>query len=223
MEKLKLSNVTLVCVSNVKHDIQLKVIDHCMELVDFGEAIFITNINLKHNNNKIKIIQTDELSNISYPKDWSEFMIYKLKNFINTDFCLVVHNDGFIVNPESWTDEFLKYDYIGSPWQNNTFIDDNGEIIRVGNGGFSLRSKKLLNVFIDLNIPWEAYRDHWHDDGFISMAHLKELREYGILIPDAQLAYKFGREKNCDDLNNSIKPFGFHGYFEGTDSYVRFN
>ena len=24
--------------------------------------------------------------------------------------------DGHIVNPHLWTNEFLKYDYIGAPW-----------------------------------------------------------------------------------------------------------
>jgi hypothetical protein len=34
----------------------------------------------------------------------------------DTEFAILVHEDGFIVNPECWSDEFLKYDYIGAPW-----------------------------------------------------------------------------------------------------------
>ena len=29
---------------------------------------------------------------------------------------LTIWTDGFIVHPEMWRDEFLKYDYIGAPW-----------------------------------------------------------------------------------------------------------
>lgn len=218
--KLNLNNVTLFCVSNVKHDIQLTVLEHCMEKINFGAVKFITNKDIHHD--KITIVNVEELNHIDYPKGWSEFTIYKLQQYIDTDFALHVHNDGFIVNPDSWTDEFLKYDYIGAPWPDKSFIDDFGENIRVGNGGFCLKSKKLLKIFTELNIPWTAYREHWHDDGFISMAHVHELKQNGIKYPDAALAYRFARELPCDDLDNNIKPFGFHGYFPHNKKYPKF-
>jgi hypothetical protein len=34
---------------------------------------------------------------------------------VDTEFAILVHEDGFIVNPECWSDEFF-YDYIGAPW-----------------------------------------------------------------------------------------------------------
>ena len=67
-----------------------------------------------------------------------------LKKYIDTDFCLIIQGDGFVIHPENWTDEFLKYDYIGAPWRNLAHYS----FIRVGNGGFSLRSKKLLKILI---------------------------------------------------------------------------
>lgn len=220
--KLNLSSVTLCCVSNVKHNRQLEVLNFCSKEIIFGEVLFITNTNSNIINDKIKIIETPLLNNISYPKDWSEFMIYDLKNFIQTDFLIFVHHDGFIVNPQNWNDDFLNYDYIGAPWPKNMFMDDFSENIRVGNGGFSLRSKKLLHIFTDLNIKWEAYRDHWHDDGFISMANINKLRQHGIKIPTADLAYKFSRELYCDDLDNTIEPFGVHGFFNNNEIYKNY-
>lgn len=43
-------------------------------------------------------------------------MVYELGDYIETDFVMLVHYDGFIVHPELWRDEFLDYDYIGAPW-----------------------------------------------------------------------------------------------------------
>ena len=37
-------------------------------------------------------------------------MVYELKDHIKTDFCLVVHADGFVIHPELWRDEFLDYE-----------------------------------------------------------------------------------------------------------------
>ena len=42
-------------------------------------------------------------------------MVYELGDHIHTDYAMIVHADGFIVHPEMWRDEFLKYDYIGVP------------------------------------------------------------------------------------------------------------
>ena len=69
---------------------------------------------------------------------------------------LVIQDDGHIVNPSLWDEEFLKYDYIGLPWPfEDSWIEkqlkEQRPIIRkvypknrVGNGGFSLRSRKFL-------------------------------------------------------------------------------
>ena len=38
-----------------------------------------------------------------------------LKQHSDNDFVMVIQEDGHIVNPNLWDDEFLKYDYIGAP------------------------------------------------------------------------------------------------------------
>lgn len=71
-----------------------------------------------------------------------------MTDYVDTDYCLIIHDDGFIVNPHLWTDDFLKYDYIGAPWylginRGLTWLQDRHNL--VGNGGFCIRSKKLMN------------------------------------------------------------------------------
>lgn len=43
-------------------------------------------------------------------------MVKLLDSYIETPHVLVVQYDGFILNPDAWTDEFLEYDYVGAPW-----------------------------------------------------------------------------------------------------------
>ena len=68
-----------------------------------------------------------------------------LPNIIKTEFMLGIHDDGFVINPNLWTDQFLKYDYIGAPWSHT--IPYYGQKYRVGNGGFSLRFPVLKHVY----------------------------------------------------------------------------
>lgn len=225
--KLILKNVTLIAVSSVKIEATIKALEHSMNLVDFAEVKLVTHLDIKHDS--IKIEKCEEITSI---KDYSEYMVYSLHKHIDTDYALTVQHDGFVVNADSWLDDFYDYDYIGAPWPNNFFMDENsimiqdrdngGKSIRVGNGGFSFRSQKLLNIFNELNIPWEAKENCWHEDGFICMTHLKTLRDNGIKFPDAHLAYKFSREVECEDLDNTREPFGFHNYRDKNTNYPKF-
>lgn len=217
MGKLNLPKITLVSVSSVNPERNLKALEWCLNLVNFGDCKLITDKEIS-GSGKIKIEKCRLLGNID---EYSKFMIYDLDDYIQTDFALVVQPDGVLVNPDSWTDDFLNFDYIGAPWPEGMFIDDNGENIRVGNGGFSFRSKKILSFFKDHSIPWLPYRDSYNEDGFISMANIEYLRKEGIKFPSPLLAYKFSREIECPDLPD-INPFGFHNYRGKNSGYPRF-
>lgn len=128
-------------------------------------------------------------------------MIYRLNDYIDTDFVLVVQYDGFILNPDAWTDDYLKYDYIGAPWWEN-----DGWI--VGNGGFSLRSKKLLEILASGKYQ---LTDDDPEDWFIGVTIRKELEEEGIKFAPVELAKQFGFEMNEKEGVMWDGQFGFHG------------
>src|SRR5476651_2455270 len=48
-------------------------------------------------------------------RQYSLFVMYCLTHFIDTDFALIVQDDGWVVNGNNWRDEYLNYDYIGAP------------------------------------------------------------------------------------------------------------
>ena len=127
----------------------------------------------------------------------------ELPNKLKTDFALIIQFDGFVINPTSFTEFFYKFDYIGAPWKAGA-IFGSGAI--VGNGGFSLRSRKLIEAIpkycsaISPNVP---------EDATICRYLRPILEEFdGIAFAPIEVARYFSIE--FEDAKYDA-PFGFHG------------
>ena len=72
----------------------------------------------------IQHIATQPFSYLEY----NLFMVYSLGQLIKTDFCLVVQDDGFVLDGKYWRDEFFEYDYIGAPSPYSIYLK-NGELV----------------------------------------------------------------------------------------------
>ncbi|MCK3654573.1 hypothetical protein A4G19_01950 [Pasteurellaceae bacterium Macca] len=46
--------------------------------------------------------------------EYNFFVLYGLQHYIKTEFCLIVQNDGWVLDGNNWRDEFLNYDFIGA-------------------------------------------------------------------------------------------------------------
>ncbi len=124
-------------------------------------------------------------------------MIRGLADYCLGTHALVVQWDGFVVHPECWDSRFLEYDYIGAPWH---ALGD-----AVGNGGFSLRSKRLLDALRQLDVP-----EPHPEDYRICVTHRAELESrFGIRFAPPDIAARFSWE--------AVEPpeptFGLHGFF----------
>lgn len=215
---LILDNVTLISVTSIKIEEHIQSLIKSSSEIQFAKIILVSHekpldlpsfITWENSNQKFD-------DNISY----SKYMIYDLTNHIDTNFCLTVQADGYIIRPNLWTNDFLSYDYIGAPWplSYTAFIDPFGKHIRVGNGGFSLRSKRLLDVPKHIEIPFEVnggnfYKHTWNqynEDVNISVhnRHLYELM--GCKFAPVEIASKFSTEY---DVPESVESFGFHKFF----------
>jgi hypothetical protein len=135
-------------------------------------------------------------------QDFCRFLLTGLARHIDTDFALLVQWDGYGIKPEYWTDDFLDYDYIGAPWP------PDGEQ-RVGNGGFSLRSKKWLEC--GLTAP--GYQGE-PEDVFCCRKHLKHYLDNGCKVAPLELALRFSTEGRCPEHGTwpQVESFGFHKY-----------
>lgn len=208
---LKLENVTLIGFTSVNIEGHIKALEYSSKDIEFGMIKLVSDI--KPNNLPDNIIYeyTNKMSNID---EWNYSTIYELPKHIDTEFCILIHDDGFIVNVDSWRDEFLKYDYIGAPWglpnDNFSFRDINNEVIRVGNS-VSLRSKKLLQLAIDLPIEWKSFHGYYNEDGFICVNNRHIYKKNGCKFGDINIAKYFSHETMIPEIEG-IKPFAFHRY-----------
>lgn len=180
----------------------------CMNYELVNRAIHIScenfnfdQITLFSDQKKDPSIPTIIIPKITSTKRYSEFVIKELHQYVNTDFALIIQWDGYIVNSPSWDKIFLEYDYIGAKWP---FIKDKHI---VGNGGFSLRSKYLLEAVATIaegNIIEE------NEDKYISRTKRDVLeKSFGINFAPESIADIFSYERH----NPAFATFGFHGFF----------
>ena len=125
-------------------------------------------------------------------------MLRELGAHIKTGHALCVQWDGFVLNGSAWRPEFANYDYVGAVWPH--FHDSHN----VGNGGFSLRSKRLLDACQAL--PFDASQS---EDVIIGRICRGQLEERGIRFAPEELAHSFAYERAVP----SGSEFGFHGAF----------
>lgn len=130
---------------------------------------------------------------------YNKFIIFELSKYIDTDYVLIVQWDGYIVHNTAWNNDFLSYDYIGAVWPQHL------DAHRVGNGGFSLRSKKLLNAVHHSSFN---FIDGMNEDDIICRVNRQFLEDrHGIRFADEQVANTFSYEQT-DPIGAT---FGFHG------------
>jgi hypothetical protein len=226
----------------------------CIDTLNYEQNVFAVEQTLKC----LPIERLYWFADIPYPKplsipvDWIRIKKYRhepnrvfnhwyshvtlrvMPAVVNTDHNLIIHPDGFAVNPDAWTDEFLDYDYIGAPW---VWWASEGE--NIGNGGFSLRSRKLYDALID----WQpGYRiADWPDidskyiitdrsghrsmceDNLLAGPYRKHLEQhYGLKWPSVDLAHRFAIEgRESYDSTWFKKSLGFHS--NATAKHYGFN
>lgn len=207
---INLPNITLIAMTSVKIPQTIKALQYSCRGINFGEVKIISDIKPENIPNGIIHEFTEKMSNID---EWNHDIIYKLGNHVNTEFAILIHDDGFIINPKMWREEFLEYDYIGAPWplpsDDFSFRDINGEIIRVGNS-VSLRSKKLIDLPVKLNLEWKPFHGYYNEDGFICVNYRHIYKEHGMKFADIDIAKYFSHETQLPETIG-IEPFAFHG------------
>ena len=197
--RLKLHTTTCIIADCVNFKPARRVLQHCINLCEFGDAKFFTH---EIPNPPDPYVVT--IPQITSKQAYSHFIIKELGKYITTDFVLVVQTDGFIINPEKWTNEFLDYDYIGAPWHPSQVQKGMNENHLVGNGGFSLRSRRLqVHLSQDPNIKLTH-----PEDVIICQVYRDYLESKGFKFAPRQLANRF----SCENYlwNNA---FGHHAYF----------
>ena len=206
---LKLPNVTLIVISSINIDKAIFALRYSMLGIEFGFSKIVTHEKLDNLPSNITYEQSPKINSID---EYSKYVIYDLTRHITTDYCLLIQHDGFVLHPEAWSNEFLNWDYIGAPWavSNVSYVTKKGEHVRVGNGGFSLRSKKLLDIPNKHNMPFLEEQGFYNEDGNISVYNRDFLLNLGIKYAPIEVAARFSREIILPEYKDIIT-FGFHG------------
>jgi hypothetical protein len=220
--KISLKNITLVNVSSVDVESCLLALYLSSLKIDFGQIIFFTSEEIEPSLlnlfNNLKIIKIPKINNTV---DYSHFIVKELHRYIDTSYCLITQSDGFVINPELWSKQFLDYDYIAAPWPKQVPLFDREKQLvelldmsqnRVGNGGFSLRSKKMLEVSALLDFE-NIETSSKSEDLLICHYFYDWFREQGIKFAPLEVATKFSFEQPIEEANNFHwqNTFGFHG------------
>lgn len=127
---------------------------------------------------------------------YSDFMLRNLGDYIATSHCLVIQWDGHVIDASRWMPEFLAYDYVGASWPQFSDGQD------VGNGGFSLRSRRLIQA-----CRKNGFQHSHPEDVAIGRRNRAWLESQGMRFAPRALADHFSAERAGDPRNS----FGYHG------------
>lgn len=134
---------------------------------------------------------------------YSRWIIEHLHEQFTTSHVLIIHPDGYVLNPQAWCDDWLGYDYIGAVWE---WYENK----RVGNGGFCLRSKRFCELAAKLLHDGVITDPHPEDD-VLCRQHREMFEDAGMIFAPDDVARKFSIEAFGNPVKKAGDQFGFHG------------
>ena len=205
-DRLALPQVTLCAVTSVNVVATVRALDASLAQIDFADCMLFTDVAVQPSHPSIRVVQVARMASTDA---YSDFLLTKLVDYVESSHCLVAQWDGHVIDAQRWRPEFLDYDYIGASWPQ---FDDAHD---VGNGGFSLRSRRLMEA---CRAP--DFRPGHPEDVAICRANREWLQARGMRFAPAELADLFAAER-AGDLATS---FGYHGVFNmpralGTEAF----
>ena len=196
--RVNISDVTLVIVETMLHDLARVAMRDAMKHCDFGEVAWFSDQPSETSGttwHKIEHDVTVRRQRASAPMQfvWSKPFIDR----ISTPHFLFMQWDAGIVDPSLWDDRLLECDYAGAPWD---FADGRN----VGCGGFTIYSARLMRHLIehrpmpDIGADKVLCRD-WRPD----------LERQGFRWAPDELAIRFAFEY-VRDARGPSRHFGYH-------------
>src|SRR3989344_6889350 len=110
---LKLPNVTLVAIGSTSIKGNVKALEYSARDIKFGKIKLITDIKPENLPDYIEFCKIEKITSID---QWCYEVVYNLGNYIDTEFALLIHPDGFVVHSEVWNNDWLQYDFVGAPF-----------------------------------------------------------------------------------------------------------
>ena len=189
------SGVSLVLADTESYVLANNAIEQCLKEFAFDEVLIFTD-RVEYWPN----YRTHRINKIASSIGYSQLMLSEVPRHIETDYFVVAQYDGFILDGAAFSQDFYSFDYIGAPWPEMAY-----PYFRVGNGGFSWRSRRLALAVADMINFWDMKEP---EDIFISrIARVALEMRYGCKFADVELAKTFSSEL----IFSEKSVFGFHG------------
>ncbi len=215
-----LPNVTLISYDNTDDPSRtLRALEFSSREIKFADVVLVCR-NKPDNSNGTTIQRI-------HAKGYGAAMIWEiagLVNYIQTDFALCIHHDGYVINPGAWRDDWLQYDFIGAPWPGSSHPCHPGKSEfphgRVGNTGCCLKSKafmrhtaELRDLFIKASRRPDQYGQQYAGDTFCCQHQRPALEQRGITFAPVEVAAGFSWESNIEEVpGDRPNAFGFHNF-----------
>lgn len=194
-----MKNVSLVAIDFIDTELTKRAIQKTLLHFEPKEIIIFSNRNFFRGSKFIKVESCSGWEQYNYLLNTASL------DHVNTSHMMFLQWDSWAVNRSCWTNDYLKYDYIGAPWP---FKEP---WLSVGNGGFSLRSTRLMEIVSnDRFIQDIPTHKKYPEDTFICVYLRKYLTEMKqIKFAPVSLAEKFSFEV----VHPKHDTFGFHGAY----------
>lgn len=187
------SDITYVVIDTLNHTLSAQALERSHERFPLKNALIFSD-KADHWNGR-EILKIPEIKST---KDYNSVVFFELPKQLKTDFALFIQYDGFVLSGDLFSEQYLNWDYIGAPWPHYSDFT-------VGNGGFSLRSKKLVNSIQKYLLPNDL---HSAEDVVICRYLRARLEENDDLqFAPEKIAEMFSYEMRRPNFDT----FGFHG------------
>ena len=192
---LQLPSVTLLVVDTRYPELALESMHRSLSRARFARAVLVTRQHWQPTvPTSVQIVHEPGVDSV---QAYSMYVLRAAVNHVRTEHALIAQWDSFILDAAAWDNALLDYDYVGAPWPDRPQTP-------VGNGGFSLRSRRLMRLLADGAVPLRH-----PEDLCICVDHRAQLEaEHGMRFAPIELAHRFAFE-----LEPASGCFGFHGLF----------
>lgn len=184
-------NLTIAIIDTANHALASKAVEQALQITDAKSVLVLSDQDFYAGS---KFVKVDPIAD---KNDYSRLMIKELGKHIETDHFMVIQYDGMPTDASKWQDDFLTYDYIGAPWPWGP------KEHRVGNGGFSVRSRQLAELCLGDDVVF----NNTNEDTFICHTYKNYLENNGIKFAPWEIAKDFSAEIP----GGKFPTYGFHG------------
>jgi len=207
---IEIPQVTLVAIDGSRDPAQTAIsLADARSQAAFGRALLLSPVKPDAHSGFDRWGEWIEIPPLSL-RGYNESCLAELHKHIASSHCLSIHTDSRIVNPAAWDESRLDYDYIGAPWPPG----HSGTEYRVGNSGFCLRSRALLEATSALphdTIVWRGTRKATcRDDVITCVMYRAHLESQGLRFAPVDAAARFAFENPTPEAPILHGQFGTH-------------